>query len=107
MHGHDEGAQFFLIQILNFINKNRDCAVTIFSSLTHCNEKLRQIDFKIATIGRPLFRINSQPKSNITYGNVENTNKTSKHSKSTFYFIADASRPIQVKQKFPKTGNEQ
>jgi len=50
VHTHDQGTQFLLGEILNFIYEESEGDFPISGSLTYGDEEVRQIHLQIATI---------------------------------------------------------
>jgi hypothetical protein len=60
VHRHDQGAELFLIEILHFVDEDRDGALFILGRFADRAEQIGQVDFEVTTVGSPLLGFDVQ-----------------------------------------------
>ena len=57
VHGHDERAEFLLVEVLKLVNKQRHGNVALLGGFGDGQKQVGQVTFQVAAVCSPLFRL--------------------------------------------------
>ena len=107
VHGHDDGAQFLLAQVLDFVNQNSNCSLFFFGGLTKCLEHIGQVDFNIPAVSSAGLRVNIETDLQLAQFDFQSTQETAQHPQTALDAVASLRYSVQVKEhRFQGRGNE-
>ena len=98
-HRHDQRTKFLLVEVLYLIDQDRDRALPFFGRFAHCNEEIRQIDFKITAVSRSLFPVDIESDAHLRVGELERSQKTAQHPQAALHLVSRTRDSIQFEQK--------
>ena len=104
MQSHNQCPHFWFAEVLKFVDANRDCLMTVSRSLSDCEEELREICLKIATVRSTLFRLHPNLKFNVVNGGLrpQTSNKAAEHPHSPFDLLAYPGLAVKRKEDLPE-----
>lgn len=100
MHGHDQGRELSLSEILNLVDKEGHSRVPIFRRFTDGDEQRREVGFEVSAIGRAHFRIVGQAKRHVADRHLWHAYPATKNSEGTLNLVAYAMNAIEIEQEF-------
>jgi hypothetical protein len=107
VHGHDQGREFLLAEVLKLVDEDRHGTLAILSRFADGNEERRQVNLQIAAISTPLFGFDIQTERDVIYCELERANETSQDREAPFHLVADAREPIQLEKQAAKVRRDE
>jgi hypothetical protein len=99
VHAHDEGTEFTLIEVLDFIDEDGDGGVAIFGDLGEGDEKHREVEFKISTIGGAGLGVDIDPDGDLIDGEGDATDEALEDGESAADFLLGSGEAVELEEK--------
>ena len=100
MHGHDEGAELLLVEILKLVNEQSDRNPTLVGGFGNGDQQIRQVAFQIAAVSRAFFGVYVQADFDLPHFHLQAAHEALEHCQRAFGFVSGTGDAVEFKEEF-------